>query len=52
MSFTSDCNLRDVFPKKSWGHVPVYMQTHAQAHTRTETHTHAWIKKLAEVVEP
>ena len=44
MSFTSDCNLRDVFPKKilgAWS--PVYMQTHAQAHTRTEIQTHVWI---------
>ena len=39
MSFTSDCNLRDVFSKWS----PVYMQTHAQEHTRTETQTHAWM---------
>ena len=29
---------------------PVYMQTHAQAHTRTETQTHGW--KLIEVAEP
>ena len=53
MSFTSDCNLRDVFSKKilgAWS--PVYMQTHAQAHTRTEIQTHAWMWKLAEVVEP
>ena len=38
MSFTSDCNLRDAFSKKkSWGRGPVYMQTHAQKHTRTDT---------------
>ena len=44
MSFTSDCNLRDAFSKKNTGGmVPVYMQTHAQEHTRTETQTHACI---------
>ena len=35
--------LRDVFSKTilgAWS--PVYMQTHAQAHTRTDTQTHAW----------
>ena len=26
-----------------WAWSPVYMQTHAQAHTRTETQTHAWM---------
>ena len=44
MSFTSDCNLRDV---KSWGYGPLYrymyMQTHAQAHIHTETQMYAWM---------
>ena len=44
MSFTADCSLSDVFSKKilgAWS--PVYMQTRAQAHTHTETQTHAWM---------
>ena len=45
--------LRDVFYKKilgAWS--PVYMQTHtyAQAHTRTETQTHAWMRSLSHEV--
>ena len=32
-----------IFQKNPGGMVPVYMQTHAQVHTRTETQTHAWM---------
>ena len=46
MSFTSDCNLRDVFSKKILGACsPVYMQTHAQAHTQRLRRMHGYSLK-------